>query len=106
MREIGRLARALVPSSALVKLAHPPFDVLVSLVDGAPCAIEDACNHAGASLAEGTREGDRVRCVMHGYVFSLVTGELEAPRGLCEGQRRFAARFEGDDVVVYEPLGE
>ena len=101
MREIGRLPRAAIPSTGFVRVAHPPFDVLVALVGGAPCAIEDACNHAGASLSEGTREGDRVRCPMHGYVFSLVTGELEEPRGLCEAQRRFEARLEGPDVVIY-----
>jgi nitrite reductase/ring-hydroxylating ferredoxin subunit len=40
---------------------------------------------------------------MHGYVFDLPTGHLLAPRGLCEHQRRFLARFEGDEVVVSDP---
>ena len=40
---------------------------------------------------------------MHGYVFELATGHLVAPRGLCDDQRRFVARFEGGDVVVWDP---
>ncbi len=87
----------------MVRLHYPPFHVLVALVEGRACAIEDACNHAGASLSEGERRGARVTCPMHGYIFDLVTGHLIEPRGLCDDQRRFIARLEGDDVVVWEP---
>jgi nitrite reductase/ring-hydroxylating ferredoxin subunit len=86
----------------MVRLTWPPFHVLVALVDGAPCAIEDACNHAGASLSEGDRDSRCVTCPMHGYVFELSTGRLLQPRGLCEDQRTFVARSEGDDVVVWD----
>jgi nitrite reductase/ring-hydroxylating ferredoxin subunit len=87
----------------MVRLVWPPFHVLLALVDGAPCAIEDACNHAGASLSEGEREGACVACPMHGYVFELSTGRLLLPRGLCGDQRRFVARLDGDDIVVWDP---
>jgi nitrite reductase/ring-hydroxylating ferredoxin subunit len=87
----------------MVRLEHPPFHVLVTLVDGAACAIEDACNHAGASLSEGEREGECVACPMHGYIFDLASGRLIAPRGLCEDQRRFDARVIEGDVVVWDP---
>jgi nitrite reductase/ring-hydroxylating ferredoxin subunit len=87
----------------MVRLDYPPFHVLVALVDGQPSAIEDACNHAGASLSEGERHGGCVACPMHGYVFELATGRLMVPRGLCEDQRRFVARLVGDDVVVWDP---
>jgi hypothetical protein len=40
---------------------------------------------------------------MHGYVFDLTTGALVEPRGLCDDQRRYVARFDVDDVVVYDP---
>ena len=104
MKLVGRIPRASVLSGELVRLHYPPFDVLVSLVDGVPCAIEDACNHAGASLLEGGREGDCVLCPMHGYVFSLRTGALVTPKGLCDDQRRFTAIVEGEDVVVWDPV--
>jgi nitrite reductase/ring-hydroxylating ferredoxin subunit len=103
---VGRVARASLTAGEMVRLAYPPWDVLVTLVDGEPCAIEDACNHAGASLSEGPRDetGRRVVCPMHGYVFELATGRLVAPLGLCDDQRRFVARVEGDDVVIYDPF--
>jgi nitrite reductase/ring-hydroxylating ferredoxin subunit len=106
MKLVGRVARARLADGAMVRLAWPPFHVLVALVNGVPCAIEDACNHAGASLSEGERHGKLgscVTCPMHGYVFELTSGRLVQPRGLCEDQRRFVARLEGDDVVVWDP---
>ncbi len=87
----------------MVRLRWPPFDVLVALVDGVPCAIEDACNHAGASLSEGARHGGCVNCPMHGYVFELTTGRLVEPRGLCDDQRAFVAKADGQDVEVWDP---
>ncbi len=106
MKLVGRVARARVESGRLVRLDYPPFHVLVAWVDGAPVAIEDACNHAGASLAEGWRDdtGRCVVCPMHAYEFDLATGECVSPRGLCDAQRRFVARVEGDDVAIYDPV--
>jgi nitrite reductase/ring-hydroxylating ferredoxin subunit len=104
LKLVGRVARARLVSGELVRLDYPPWHVLVSWVEGKPTAIEDACNHAGASLAEGVRDGDRVVCPLHGYVFELRSGELVAPRGLCENQRTFVAEIDGDDVVVYDPF--
>jgi nitrite reductase/ring-hydroxylating ferredoxin subunit len=104
LRLVGRVPRARLLDGELVRLEYPPWHVLVAWVKGAPSAIEDACNHAGASLYEGTRDGDRVVCPLHGYVFSLESGELLAPKGLCESQRPLLAKVEGDDVVVYDPF--
>ena len=103
MRLVGRVPRERLAAGALERIEWPPFDVLVAIVDGVPCAIEDACNHAGASLAEGERKGGRVTCPMHGYIFELATGRLIEPRGLCGDQRRYLARYEGPDVVVWDP---
>jgi len=104
LKLVGRVPRASVAGGALVRLEYPPWHVLVALVDGEPCAIEDACNHAGASLADGSRDGDCVLCPMHGYVFALRSGELIVPKGLCDNQRRFTAVSEGEDIVVWDPV--
>jgi nitrite reductase/ring-hydroxylating ferredoxin subunit len=106
VKVVGRVPRAAVASGALVRVHHPPFDILVAEVDGAPYAIEDACNHAGASLAEGERDesGRCVVCPVHAYVFDMTTGACVAPRGLCDDQRRYVARVEGDEVVIYDPF--
>jgi nitrite reductase/ring-hydroxylating ferredoxin subunit len=103
MKLVGRVPRARLEGGAMVRLVYPPFDVLVSMVEGAPRAIEDACNHAGASLSEGERLDRRVSCPMHGYIFDLETGRLLEPRGLCDDQRTFLAEVQGDEVVVWDP---
>lgn len=101
-REVGRVALAEVADKGLVRLSHPPFDILVAYADGEVYAIEDACNHAGASLAEGWIEGDCVVCPMHAYHFELRTGKLRRPKGLCGDQRTYDVKIEGEDVVVYD----
>jgi nitrite reductase/ring-hydroxylating ferredoxin subunit len=103
MKRVGHVPKAALENGAMVRLPWPPFHVLVSLVQGVPCAIEDACNHAGASLSEGDRLDDQVVCPMHGYCFDLSTGELVDPEGLCNDQRRLVAELDGDDVVVWDP---
>jgi nitrite reductase/ring-hydroxylating ferredoxin subunit len=104
LKLVGRVARAALQEADFVRLLYPPWHVLVALVDGAAYAIEDSCNHAGASLTKGPRDGDLVVCPMHGYLFSLRTGELVAPRGLCDNQRAFVTTTEGEDIVVWDPF--
>lgn len=101
---VGRIPVAKLLPGGKVRLAYPPFDVLVVHAEGAPYAIEDACNHAGASLMEGRLRGCEVTCPMHGYVFDVRTGALLMPRGLCADQRVFEIVREGDDWVVYDPV--
>ena len=100
---VGSVPLRALADGAMVRLEYPPFHVLVSLVDGIPCAIEDGCNHAGASLSEGERRGCLVECPMHGYLFDLGTGQLIAPPGLCGDQRTFEIRLVGEDVEVWDP---
>lgn len=102
MKQVGRVSLAELKEKELIRLAYPPFDVLVAWVDGQVYAIEDACNHAGASLAEGWLEGRCVICPMHAYAFDLKTGALERPKGLCGDQRTYRAAIEGDEVAVYD----
>lgn len=103
MTLVGRVPVAQLEHGAMVRLGYPPFHVLVTLVEKRPYAIEDACNHAGASLSEGTRHGACVSCPMHGYIFELATGRLVEPKGLCSDQRVYVARRVGDEVVVWDP---
>lgn len=102
MKLVGRVKLEALKSAKMIRLAHPPYDVLVAWADGEVSAIEDACNHAGASLADGWVEGNCVVCPMHGYAFELGTGKLLRPKGLCGDQRRYEAKVEGDEVVVYD----
>lgn len=101
-KEVGRISLADLQAKEIVRVAYPPFDILVAWVDGKPYAIEDACNHAGASLAEGWLEGSCVVCPMHAYAFELKTGHLDRPKGLCSDQRAYEAVIEGDEVAIYD----
>jgi nitrite reductase/ring-hydroxylating ferredoxin subunit len=105
LKFVGRVPRALIEAKQLLRMKYPPWDVMVTIVEGEPFAVEDACNHAGASLSEGELDesGKCIVCPMHAYVFDLKTGKCLAPVGLCDDQRTFVARLEGDDVAVYDP---
>ena len=114
MKPVGRVPRSALENGATVRVTYPPFDVLVAEVEGIPYAIEDACNHAGASLSDGgwrvteaiedDPRGACIVCPVHGYVFSLRSGKLVQPLKLCDDQRRFSARIEGSDVVIEDPF--
>ena len=107
MKFVGKIPKSEIESGELVRMKYPPFDVLVTMEDGEPTAIEDACNHAGASLAAGDRSTMRPHCVvcpLHGYVFDLRSGAIVIPQGLCDDQRKFVTTVEGDDVLVWDPL--
>jgi nitrite reductase/ring-hydroxylating ferredoxin subunit len=49
---------------------------------GAWYALKDICPHAGVSLARGPVAEGTVRCVGHGWTFSLASGDIvSGPRG-------------------------
>ncbi len=107
LKFVGRVPKSAIANGELVRLKYPPFDVLVTMEDGEPTAIEDACNHAGASLTAGDCSTMRPHCVvcpLHGYVFDLRTGAIVIPQGLCDDQRKFVTDVEGDEVVVWDPF--
>lgn len=53
----------------------PDGPIVVFRVGGRLCAILDVCPHAGASLADGTLEGNVVTCARHGSQFDVCTGQ-------------------------------
>jgi nitrite reductase/ring-hydroxylating ferredoxin subunit len=107
MKLVGKVKLRDIRGGELVRMEYPPFDVLVTMGVSGPVAIEDACNHAGASLSAGTRSSMRTDCVicpMHGYVFDLRDGHLVVPQGMCDDQRTFVAEIVGDEVIVWDPF--
>lgn len=99
-REIGRIAH--VDEGALVRVARPPFDVLVTRAGGCLHAIEDACPHSGQSLCDGAIEGHVVTCAGHGWQIDVRTGEVLTEVGRGEKNPVFRAVDEDGHVVVYE----
>ncbi len=96
---MARLPSAAVPEGALVRLPWPPYDVLLTRVDGRLYAIEDACPHSGRSLCEGALAGRSVVCAGHGWAIDLVTGDVTTPAGRGRSNPRFEVH-EGDAGIV------
>jgi nitrite reductase/ring-hydroxylating ferredoxin subunit len=68
-------------------------------VGGTYHAIDDACTHRGASLAEGECDGSEVICPWHGARFDLATGAARtppAPRGV----NAYKVQVVGDDIQI------
>ena len=103
MKYVGRVPKKTLDETPMVRLDYEPFHVLVARVGLRYYAIEDGCNHAGASLCEGFRVDDRVVCPVHAYVFDIKTGKLLQPEELCDDQRTFVCEEQGSDVVVWDP---
>jgi len=64
-------------------------------------ALQDSCPHMGASLAEGSLDGDAVVCHWHNKRFDLKTGESDMRSGACA--RVYAVEVAGDQVFLVPP---
>jgi nitrite reductase/ring-hydroxylating ferredoxin subunit len=102
LKLVGRISSERLDAEKIVRLDYPPFGVVVVRTERRDYALEESCNHAGASLATGWVEDDCLICPVHRYAFDLATGSLVRPKGLCPPQRTFVVRREGDDVAVYD----
>lgn len=68
-------------------------------VDGKFYAIDDACSHAGGSLAEGPVAGSVVTCPWHGATFDILTGSaLSEPA--YEGVKSYNVKTQDGKVFV------
>lgn len=68
-------------------------------VGGTFYAIGNECTHAGASLAEGTAEGEEVECPWHGARFNLKTGAVLCPPAAV-GVPAFKVAVSGSDIEI------
>lgn len=56
-------------------------DVIVTLLDGQPCAFDRLCPHEGGYLEEGVISGGSVYCDDHSWAFDVKTGVCTRPGG-------------------------
>lgn len=68
-------------------------------VDGQFYAIDDACPHRGASLAESIAKNGKVFCSWHLFDFDLKTGECGAIPDF--PVRTYELKIEGEEIFVY-----
>ena len=79
--------------------------ILLTRDGGAIHAVGATCPHAGASLAQGVRNGDRIVCPWHKATFCLRTGALLDPPAM-DPLPRYEARIVGQRVLVTVPPSE
>ncbi len=61
-------------------------------------AIQDACPHMGASLADSVVGRGQVLCSWHGWAYDLETGACDMARANCA--KIYPVKIEGEDVLV------
>ena len=49
----------------------------VGRAGGALFCVDEACPHAGGSLARGTLQGGRLVCPVHGFAYDVASGRCE-----------------------------
>ena len=64
-------------------------------------ALKDACPHMGASLADGTLEGNQVICHWHGWEYDVETGRSGRRSWACVPV--YEVKVEGTDVLLRRP---
>ncbi len=68
-----------VPAGSRVRLEVEGRTLVLFNIDGKFYAIDDACTHNNASLAEGELEGKVITCPWHAAKFDVTTGKALAP---------------------------
>ena len=64
-----------LPAGKMVKVVVSSKEVLIANVAGTYFAIDNRCNHAGGSLADGKLNGSTVTCPKHGAQHDVKTGK-------------------------------
>jgi nitrite reductase/ring-hydroxylating ferredoxin subunit len=101
VKKVATLARAEVDGGP-VRIIYPPSHIVVVLHEGEVYAMEDACNHSGASMLKGWIEDDCLVCPAHAYAFDLKTGELKRPKGACTPQKVYEVRHVGEQLEIWD----
>ena len=84
------------------RVCRAGFDLAVFRAGDAVYAIEDSCPHAGGSLSNGTLQGTRVTCPVHGLKFNL---DNACPPGPPTLEAKKYAVHVVDGIVMLDPEG-
>jgi nitrite reductase/ring-hydroxylating ferredoxin subunit len=101
LKQIAKVAKADVDKGPL-RIVYPPCNVVVVRDSDTYFAMEDACNHSGASLSRGWVADHCLICPAHAYAFDLKTGALLRPKGACGPQKIYQVTHEGDELVIWD----
>ena len=102
-RELARVPLAQLAEGRPLRVAHPPFDIVIVRAGDAIHALEDACPHSGASLSEGCVRGGALVCRAHGWEVDLRSGDVLTAVGRGRRNHVYAVERRGAEVVVLAP---
>jgi NADPH-dependent 2,4-dienoyl-CoA reductase/sulfur reductase-like enzyme/nitrite reductase/ring-hydroxylating ferredoxin subunit len=94
-----------LPDGGMHAIEVEDTKILLLRDGGTVHAIGATCPHAGAPLAEGIRDGDRVICPWHKATFCVRTGALLEPPAV-DDVPRYAVHHEGERIFVTVPAEE
>ena len=94
-----------LPDGGMLAVEVDGEPVLLTRTGNAVRAVGGTCPHAGAKLAEGVRNGDRIVCPWHKATFCLRTGALLDPPAV-DSLPRYDVRIDGQRVLVSRPAAE
>jgi len=89
-----------VPPGHKYKTKIDGKDVLIINDHGNFYAIDDACTHSGASLAEGKLEDNVITCDWHGAKFNYKNGKLEKFPSKIDNIRSYKISLESEDIFI------
>jgi len=95
-----------IPEGKMIKVSVGNQKVLIARVGGDYCAINNACPHLRASLADGTIQDGIVTCPWHKAQFDVRTGQAvgEAKiivfRTMPKNAETFEVKVEGTDILI------
>lgn len=89
-----------VAPGTLHKAAVDGREILVVNIGGKYYAMDDTCTHAGASLSEGTLDGNIVTCGWHGAQFDCKSGNLEKFPAKINNLKSYNVSVESDNIFV------
>lgn len=73
--------------------------ICLANVRGEILALDNTCTHERASLSEGTLDGDRLECPLHGGAFNIFSGEPEQYPASYP-VKTYSVEIDGDDINV------
>lgn len=95
-----------LPAGAKREIMIEGATILLVRVGPAVHAVDGICTHEGGLLADGTLEGERVVCPVHGATFDTVSGEVVTdpdgvvpPAGGASALHRYATKV--DNGVIW-----
>ena len=96
---VARLTDLLEGRSLRVRIGDE--EIALWRVDGRIYAVSNVCPHQHSPvLHQATRKGLLITCPMHGWTFSLETGQAVNGNG---SMRTYPVRVEGNRIMVEEP---